>query len=581
MRSDATHFKSRVPHGSPIFAHACALGVLLLILVPLVTNGWPALPDEGLYTAQADALANGAWARQRAAPSFDQDGRWTALVDATIVGDSEIPYARRPAYPLLLTPFWAVGGITGTILLSVLGTWAAALFSGLVATRIDRRAAIPTLWLVGAGSPLLFDAFVVVGHSVTAGLSAALAWLTVTAATRSPDRPARGRPLVVVMVIITVIALTLVRTEGVIIVGGLAIGLAATAIGPPHRRRSLAWSRLALPGVMVAFGAATYIVNVWWGTSITGLETGDFGTSSRQPNYWNTVWTGVIRPWYGDNRAASASMTLVLVTSLLAPLALRFLPKRYLLGMGLLMVGAGAAVVRSLSDAALVTGILPTAPWLLIGLLSLSLKDLKDSAARICSVAAGIAFIAIATTSYGDGGAAEWGGRFFHPIIPLLAPVAVVGLIGMLTALPPLPARTVATTVAVMTAAISLSALRVNTMMHDDVQKTGNAVIEASKATGSDVIAIAMLHPDGSPRSLWQVQRDGVAVLAAPGLDGIRQIVNSVPSGRNRIAFITNFPDRKLLTHLLSKAKDPTWKVDSITDLPGENVSAVLVTRLG
>lgn len=132
-----------------------------------------------------------------------------------------------------------------------------------------------------------------------------------------------------------------------------------------------------------------------------------------------------------------------------------------------------------------------------------------------------------------------------------------------------------------MTAAISLSALRVNTVMHDDVQVTGNAVIEASKATGSDVVAIAMLHPDGSPRSLWQVQRDGVAVLAAPGLDGIRQIVNSVPSGRNRIAFITNFPDRKLLTHLLSKAKDPTWKVDSITDLPGENVSAVLVTRLG
>ncbi|MCZ7631299.1 MAG: hypothetical protein M5U19_20615 [Microthrixaceae bacterium] len=72
----------------------------------------------------------------------------------------------------------------------------------------------------------------------------------------------------------------------------------------------------------------------------------------------------------------------------------------------------------------------------------------------------------LVATLYSNGGAAEWGGRFFHLLIPVITPAAVLGLQRGVRGFPDPPDRVltqrlvaIACTL-VVTAALSVSGLR-------------------------------------------------------------------------------------------------------------------------
>lgn len=571
--------KRSTPSVRRVVAYSCALACILVALIPAVSNGEPAFPDEGLYTAQADALAAGSWEKARAAPDMDDDGRWTALSDATIVNDSEIPYARRPFYPLLITPFWAVGGMSGVLVASIVGTWMAATFGALITRMMKPTACIPALWLIGLGTPLFFDAFLAVGHSLVAGFGAFTAYSALVC-TESGAGTAKSHDLRWgAVAVASVVPLTLLRTEGAIIASSLGMAFVCVAFSISNRRLRISAGRFTLGGALIGAAAATYLINIVWGRSITALEQGDLNVGSRHPNLLNSLWSSIFKPWFGGAQSVSSAAVLVLASAILAPVALRLAPRARLLGLGILVLGAGAATVRAISAPNLISGLLPTAPWLILGLLSLRKADFTAVESRVLAVTSLVATAIILATSYGGGGAAEWGGRFFHAVLPVIGPLAAVGLASLCAALPVPDRRVAIGAVSIMVAGMSVAAGRTIRVLHDETDYLRRAVVEAAQVSGSDLVAYAMVNRDGSSRKLWQLEKDGISLLASPGLPGFKWIPDSLPAERDQITFLTDYPSKDFLEYLVSKTSHSRWTIERMEELPSSGLYAVSLRR--
>ncbi|MCZ7631297.1 MAG: hypothetical protein M5U19_20605 [Microthrixaceae bacterium] len=156
----------------------------------------------------------------------DDDGGYSRLLPESITGDREIPYARHAAYPLVITPGFWLGDYAGTLVMSLMGLWGAAVSGAFIARRLDHRLAIPTLWLVGVGSPLLFYGYVTMGHSLAAA-AAGTAFLGVSR--WLDDRAWSGLAIGVPALMLTV----LLRSEGTVYALGVAaaIGLLSLPAG--------------------------------------------------------------------------------------------------------------------------------------------------------------------------------------------------------------------------------------------------------------------------------------------------------------------------------------------------------------
>ncbi|MBS1838399.1 MAG: hypothetical protein JST64_11975, partial [Actinobacteria bacterium] len=48
-----------------LWLHAAGLAVVLLVVVPIVSNGHILMSDEGVYLSQARELSHGSWSAQR------------------------------------------------------------------------------------------------------------------------------------------------------------------------------------------------------------------------------------------------------------------------------------------------------------------------------------------------------------------------------------------------------------------------------------------------------------------------------------------------------------------------------------
>lgn len=562
-----------------VLAHSLALAALLLALLPILNNGRVAFPDEGLYTAQADALSAGSWIRERAAPRLDKDGRWTALSNSTIVGNAEIPYARRPFYPILITPFWAVGGLTGVLISSILGTWMAATFGGLITRMIRPKSSIMALWLIGMCTPLFLYAYLAVGHSLVAGFAAVTVWTSLTCL-RLPDVSSRRRTTAwIALASLSVVPLTLVRTEGAIVAICLGAATIISSVSRSRRRIRVRPRSAFLAAALAGTAIVVYFINTIWAHTITRLQQGDLDVNARHPDVMSSIWSELFKPWFGDARSASTAGVLVLVVAILAPVALRVLPRFRLLGLGILSMGAVAAISRAAEVPDLISGLLPAAPWLVVGMLSLRRRDLVSVESRVLALASVGACAAILITSYGGGGAAEWGGRFFHVLLPIVGPLAAVGLASMSESLPRLDRKVFTGAVAVMAIGMSVAAGRALHALHDDTALLSDIVMEAATITDSKVVAYTMLDTDGSTRMLWPLQQDGVAVLAAPGLPGFKFVLDGLPADQRQMTFLTNVADRAFLEHLVSKANDPSWKVTGVSELNRTDLTAVSVSR--
>lgn len=541
--------------------HAVALLVALCALIPLVDNDEFAIPDEGLYAAQADNLAHGSWAQPRPTAAIDEEGNWFVLSGSIIVGDNAIPYARRPLYPFVLTPFWSIGGVAGSMVLSVLGTWIAACASSAIGCTFNRRTALPSLWLVGLGTPLLFDAYLAVGHSIGAAF-AALAALGVLRCQQSRAPFSTQWFGWLALGGIGAAAAVMFRSEGVIYV--VALGSMALLVAALRRRRPTPQrSADAVAGIgLVVIATAAYAMNYMWSSSIAQGAPGDSTISARQPDFLNAAWTGLARPWYPDNTAASAAMTLVLLTAVAAPLVYRFLPRFKVLATGLIVLGAISAAWNTVSSPRLISGLLPTVPWIVIGLLSIRRRDVARVGPVVILLSTGVFVLGVLATSYGFGGAAEWGGRFFHLAIPAIGPVAVLGLIALRAPLPHTIGRIALAAIVVTTASLSLSALRANQQLRTETRQLVDVAAQAATGVAeSGARVLATTSADGTPRLLWRERSERSPLLTADGLINLAGLLNGLPPEITRVDVLTNSADSSRLDPLLQHAPRKKWSV--------------------
>lgn len=560
--------------------NAVALFIVLVALLPAIDNGSFANPDEGLYSAQADALASGSWQRARPALDADPNGRWSALSSETRTAAREIPYSRRPMYPLLLTPFWQVGGVAGGMLLSAAGTCVAALCSGLIARRLGPRLGAPVLWLVGLGSPLLYDAYLLVAHSLAAAFSAGLALATLNAISQLEGQCHTNSRfwMWTVLSCTAAVPLVAIRTEGVLV--SLAISAAVVLCLIDWRKP---FSRQVLPyisfsGLLAATALATYALNDRWARAVTVGGGGDVTAFDRKINPVNALWSSVLRPWHPDNRFASATMLLVVVGSVTAPLLLRWVPGLRLFALASLVLAAGASAVRMVEyPPSLISGFFATMPWLVIGLLSIDRAALDSLSARVLLSASLLTFVAVLFTTYGDGGVTEWGGRFFHVTIPLLAPIGALGLLGLLSRLSRMEKFVVISSILAMTISLSVAALRENSETRQLTSTVREFIVDTAQATHTNLVVFSQVTGGGAPRMFWTIG-SRPEVVATRGIWTLPELLDRLPNDRNRVLVLTDAPPTALAT-IVGKTSTDSWTIVAGRDGPGNLINAYVLER--
>lgn len=576
--------ESRAPRS--LWANAAALGLLLFTVLALAHPQAVVVPDEGLYLAQADALADGSWSVEREALDVDADGELSRLLPEATLGDREVPYARHSLYPLMLTPAFLLGGYLGTLALSVLGLWGTALSGALIAQRLDRRFAIPTLWLIGAGSPLLFYGFVTMAHSLAAAAGGfAFLGLTRWLDDRRWTGLASGVP--------ALLATVLLRSEGTIYALGVAAAIGLLALvgpGSPRRLRGRTIGRarrVDLRGLMTAVltGVAvvvTYLIDTRLDHAVTGnagygVNPAAIATrSSADPV--SGSWASLLRPFAGSWGSGALWVTLASTLVIAASAGLVSAPGRRRLAIALL-AGAGVSALCMLADPpGLVTGMLVAFPLLPAGLIWLRRCDLSGSRSgplthRIVLVSL-ITTAGLVATLYSNGGAAEWGGRFFQILIPVLTPLAVLGL-DRAAAVFSAPQRAMATAcVVLVTAALSISALRAQGTIREEAADTVEGTIEHLETAfpgERTLVIVATMEPSGNSRLFW-AEQDSAEMITTIGIERLDHALDAAhDAGITRAVVVSDATPDEFAEMVGDELGSIGWEVLDGTSTPKES----------
>ena len=539
-----------------LWVHVAALSVVLLGILLWLDNGSVGFPDEGLYAAQADNLADGSWARDLPRPDIDPEGRWISATGSSITEDGQyIPYTRHVLYPLLLTPFvrWGTGAMMLTSLLSVV---AAAACSALLARRLHESLDIPTLWLVGVGSPLLFSAYFIGGHAPAAALAAFLALLSCWVVDDGDSRWIA--PSLVVAAL-----LTGVRTEGVI---------AALAIGGVLGLQAIRWRRpresdLRTMAFAIAIGAVSvsaFYVDGWLARALSDGVAASALDGERGSDFLEAGYVMLIRPYSSHLAYGAASLLIVLPAVVLAVALYRLLPRLRLLSIGILWMAAVAAVMAIPAEANLVSGLLAAFPVLVFGLLMLDRAGLRQRLTVRLLGSSLLATVVILSTTYGEGGATEWGGRFLHLLVPLAAPAALLGLHRVFVELDRPSALLLSGALVVLTLATSVNAIIVNKAFHDAALATIENANETTQSWSSQpqpVIAISGFEASGSARIFWE-QLPDEPVLAVGNVGGLRNAIREVQSAGHDELFVVFSGDAGFIDYLIGETLEEVgWSI--------------------
>lgn len=550
--------------------HCAALLVLLLCLVPVIDNGHAAVPDEGVYLAQAENLSDGSWSRPRPAVDVDPEGLFTAVTDEGVQGDRVVAYFKHPLYPVVITPGFAVAGVAGTMVVSVLGTWLAAVSAALIARRLRPGFAPWTLWLVGVGSPLLFGAYLTIAHSLAAAL-AGWAFLGLTRAIE--DR----RWAHLSYALLCIAAMVALRTEGLVFAAALGGATMAMALLRRTTHRDLG-AAAAGAGVLAAAGVA-FLVDRWWAAQIGDTRT--FATPTSQLSAETTsplsgLWASLLRPFDGGWQNAQFWVPLMALSLVLASLALRAMPKRPLLAAALLATGTLASLGLLVSDTGLVTGLVPAFPVLVVGLIWIRRADVRTPLVGRAMLVSALFGGAVTLAMYGVGGATEWGGRFYYPLVPLLTPLAMVGLHNGSQLLTPGSRRIVAACLAVSTLALSWTVVDQQMSLRDGARRFVEGSLEISDDRGADLLVVVRLQGDGAGRYFWE-RRPGPEVLTSNGLRYVAAVVDEAgDAGRTSLAVVSPLPASVIVAAMAPGLEAQGWTVLS-EQLNPENQTTVVV----
>lgn len=515
MEADKLEVHDKAAWHRRLTPHVAVVAALFLALAIITPTTDITLPDEGVYLAQAAALVDGGWWTERALPELDESA-YTDAVIPELTRDSEmVPYSRHPLFPLLLSVGFLAAGPTGALVVSLLALLVAAVASARLAARIDPHAEIPTFYLVALGSPLLFSGWQVSAHAVAAAAAALGALCTA-------NFLHKRQPKWLIGIAAAAGTCVMMRSEGLVLCAAASAVL--LAVGGSLTLRSRRVSPALIAGAVVVFGSGVAALGeLLWARSING--TGATASAldrveaiERSPG--KAAWISLLQPW--DDTALNANVWLILavVALLAAALAWRVTPSRPLAASALLALACGSAVAAQFAQPALVNGFLPAFPALGAGLLLIRRDLLRNTVVAGLLTTCALSAIVLCFVIYDDGGSTQWGGRFFHFLVPLLAPVVAVSGIRALGSLSSRSRTIVVAGIALV--AVSISAIGVRTEInfrdvHHRIRLAADRVVpgEASGISSGSVLLVATRSNDGFSRTFWRRNPDYVTIRAA------------------------------------------------------------------
>ena len=406
----------------PLAAHVAALAVVLALGLVLTGPRVAYSSDEGVAVLQARMLREGhGWLYRSPLARIDPEDQARPFVRGDLGSKGVAPYAKHPLYPVVLAGFDAVGGDWGLHVAGALGTLLAALLAAVLARELDPRFDRVVLWLVGLASPLFFDSYVVLAHSLAAAAVAGGVLLGVRAL--RPGRPARRRALAAGGMLACFTVGSMLRTEALFVGPALAVGGAVVALA-----RRVPWRRAVVVGVVaVAASGLAWGLDRWWSRAILGTprpSVPNAAPASWLVGRWDAFHTTWLQASYAGGRTGELALQLGAALFAVAALLLHRRDDRRA-WIAVAMVGAaGCYVVRLVAGpAGAVPGLALAFPagWFLLWATGRRVAD--DVAAPVLAVVAGGVTVAVLVTEYAIGGGVEWGGRYFAIALPIAVPV--------------------------------------------------------------------------------------------------------------------------------------------------------------
>lgn len=486
---------------APLWAHVTTLGFILLALIPLVGVAASFSPDEGAVIIQARSLQDGrGWIVEHPFPEIDPGDRFYPLGASSQGTDGQAPFAKHPLYPVLLAGLGWVGGVGAMVALSVVGTVAAAGSAALLARAVTGGLERPVLWAVGLGSPLLFDAYLLIAHSI----GTAVATAAVLAALYGIRRP-RMVPFLAAAALMALAVL--LRSEALVFAIALGAGIGIT--GFVNRRPSVVVGALTVP----LAGAAAALAEKQMQVALIGASPGGIRPPSIGGSFLGARIEGFLGTWLAPVPGTPSSGDLLLLVVLLLVLAaaavVRLRPER------LRLLVVLAASVIGLSTCAFIVNPDRTVPGLLVAFplatLAIVLIDRKyfhiAGGRLLLTVTAGLFMAGILLTQYREGGSAEWGGRYFALAIPLLVVLAVDALERRAPRLPAQSCRWAAAALVSTTAVMSVGAIASIDRVHTFTDQLVDRIVATSEGSapgdGSGEPVVLSPYPN-IPRLAWE-----------------------------------------------------------------------------
>ncbi len=532
---------------APFWAHVAALSLVLVALLPFIGTAASFSADEGAAIIQARSLSRGdGWIVEHPLPEIDPTGD-SYPIELSSRGPNGVgTFAKHPVYAFVMAAADRLGGVTAMILLSLLGTVVAACVAAALAARIDTGLARSAFWLVGLGSPLLFDGYLVIAHTLGAALAGAAVLVAVVAIERR-------RPLVALAVAPIVAAAVLLRTEAVLFAVALAVVTAIVAIRPVHlgRRAALAAAVAAGSG-----GVGAMVVERWWVQSILGgtpVSTG--GGPGAGDGYLSDKVHAFVLTWLRPTYDAMGPGELALVVMAVCIAAVAYVVHRHPgdrrpIALFSSVAAVSAVFALAASPRNLVPGLLIACPAALAGFLALRRRTFASPTSAIATGTFVLFAVAVAATQYATGGSGEWGGRYFALGLPVIAPVIVLALRDQGRRLTHAPTRRwVAGSLAVCTVAVTAMGIQ---SIRSTRQFTDELMTSIDRA-GRQVTA-------GGDRPVLVTTHGAVPRLAWATFDDQRWLLDARPRlaetvGRLRSAGVSEFvlvtTDRKAEVPLL------------------------------
>jgi hypothetical protein len=309
------------------------------------------------------------------------------------------------------------GESVGLVLLSLLGALLTAAAAWWLVGEIEPRWSRPAFWLAGLG-PVLFSAYITWAHSLSAGL----AGVSLVAFVRMVERGPRWTRTVGLAAALA--GGVLLRSEAVLWAGAVLAVLAGVAL---VRRKVHLVEPLAVAALAV--GASMAAERRWVAHIIGGAAPHDLvlRSSAHEPGWVEARLQGF---WHATLEGpAPIEALMVVLVAIVTVVVVRAHRRSDELASGAL---GGLALLTLLvwlrEPMGMTRGLLAAAPVLVIGVaLLLGSRRCPPTAGLVlagCGVFAG----AVYATQYADGGAFQWGGRFFSPALVPLAVVAAGGL---------------------------------------------------------------------------------------------------------------------------------------------------------